>query len=328
MAQHDFLASVHCASCGYDITSISEGTACSECGTVVCGLERREAIRALASGLTLVLWTLPMLIAVVVLTPIVGTMVQGDAWSPSTNVARVRTLLTLPALALLAGLLVAVTRGPKAARPHPIVVVGLLAALAIACLRAASSFIWQRYGLQPLGFDASGQPVGSVLTTNSVTWGVEWAQRIVGPLLLGAAALWLLRVSQGLGLRTWLSPLGALILVTLLVAVACWCSWWSDDLARNWPRSGPRPIPSLPPGVAAPGTGQNAMRANPELPTYAVWINPQSVAAVLRLAYACIVGIALYLWVVAFGARERLRLILQADAERRVVPSRPSTSAS
>jgi hypothetical protein len=66
----------------------------------------------------------------------------------------------------------------------------------------------------------------------------------------------------------------------------------------------------------------------PELPKYVAWINPQSVAAVLRLAYAGIVGVALYLWAVAFGARARLRLILQAEAEQKAMSSRSSTSVS
>lgn len=304
----DILAQSHCSWCGFDVTTLEAGVACPECGMRVRGVESRESTRAAAFGLTIAIWAAPVLLIGMVALPVLLSL-RNDL-SPPVISRHVQTITTLPILALLAGLLTAATRGPPPLRGHKLLVAGLVVMMLLTSLTIASVVLWPRNTTGQLGYDANGQMVVSQLRPTSLVWAADWLARFIVPVLFGGIVAWLCHVSRSVGLSVWLAPWPAFILTALAVAVVCWGTWLADELARTWLPMRRTLIQSSPQVTGSAPGNPTSVGVPTGLPTYARWINPSSITAVLYLAYSVLICIGAYCWIVASCIRLRLRMAL------------------
>lgn len=302
----DQLAQAQCSWCGFDVTNLEAGTACPECATRVAGFECKESGLAAACGLTIAIWSLPILLVCLAATPIVLSL-KSD-WVQPVVARHTQSIMALPTLALLAGLLLAAIRGPRSLRPARFTITILVVVMFTTGLGITTGIVGTRNSGGQLGYDSAGQIVVSQFRAATVVWSADWLGRVAVPVLWGCIAAWVCRMSRTLGLPSWLSRWAAFALVSIIAAVVVWGTWLAEELARSWPQMRQAITTTQPRVSGGPPGAPTIVPVPTDLPNYARWVNPSSVTAVVYVAYPALICIAAYYWILLNGIRFRLRM--------------------
>lgn len=292
---------VHCTACGYDISSVSLGGACPECGAPVSGFEAEEARGHHLHGLTIVLWALPAILAACLSGPLMFWLTKpAEGFADTSRVSHLMALFAaVPATLTLVGIWLAVGTGygcPVARWLRRVVLIMFVLIATMTAHRLVA------HGAVP-------RPIGAQVVGPNVTWvfghlRVSWlgtyglsAIALVSPVV---AVLW------GLWLETSLIRVGLKRRRTTLAAGAMWLAaplvvaFWLAPAVRWW---GERTLAAVP----AQSVGRPGITTKGAPPWHALWINSDSATFIATVGYALIILLGVWFWLATLRLRERTR---------------------